>query len=355
MSRTSLVPRRGILCLSLIAGALAFTSTLAGQQPVSTVSLDRVDPLVVDGIEVLPVQGNVYMLVGGGANVAVQIGPGGVVVVDTGTAGQTARLIAAIRRLTNKPIRSMINTNADPDHVGGNGAIVEAGGGFRGPGNTHPLGQNAGVETLAHEEAFNRMLQGGPGLPAMFGDALPRSTFFTPRKDIYANGEGIVLLYAPKAHTDGDLLVHFRGSDVVAAGDVFNTTSYPVIDTARGGSVTGVINGLNTLLELTIPERNQMGGTRVIPGHGHIGNEADVVEYRDMVTIIRDRIRTMVNNGMTLDQVKAAQVSLEYDGIYGATTGAWTTDMFIETIFREMTALRPAPQRGAAPQRGTNR
>jgi cyclase len=140
----------------------------------------------------------------------------------------------------------------------------------------------------------------------------------------------------PSAHTDGDILVFFRKSDVVVAGDVFVTTSYPVVDTSRGGSVQGVIDALNAIIELTVPERNQMGGTRVIPGHGRICNEADVVDYRDMVTIIRDRVQEMARKGMTLQQIRAARPSLEYDGIYGATTGEWTADMFIETVYREV-------------------
>ncbi|MGB7218619.1 MAG: MBL fold metallo-hydrolase [Vicinamibacterales bacterium] len=360
MSATVRGPRRGsfgllfLFFIVLLGAALLSMPVAFGQQHVSTVSLDPGETLIVDGIEVLPVQGKVYMLVGGGANVAVQIGQEGVVVVDTGAAGQSRRIIAAIRRLTNKPIRTIINTSADPDHVAGNAAFVEAAGGPRGPGTATPLGPNAGAEMISTEGAYNKMLTGGPGRPEMLGDALPRSTFFTPRKDIYSNGEGIALIFQPRAHTDGDLMAHFRASDVVVTGDVFNTTSYPVIDTAQRGTVNGVIAALNTIIELTIPERNQMGGTRVIPGHGRISNEADVVDYRDMVTIIRDRIRDAVNKGMTLEQVKAAKFSLEYDGIYGATTGPWTTDMFTEAIFREMTALRPPPpQRGATPQRGT--
>ena len=143
-------------------------------------------------------------------------------------------------------------------------------------------------------------------------------------------------MFQPAAHTDGDILVFFRKSDVVAAGDVFVTTSYPVFDPARGGSVQGIIDGLNTILDLTVPERNQMGGTRVIPGHGRICNEADVLEYRDMVTIIRDRVQAMVKKGMSLAQVQAARVSLEYDGIYGSTIGGWTTEMFIEAIYKDL-------------------
>jgi glyoxylase-like metal-dependent hydrolase (beta-lactamase superfamily II) len=277
------------------------------------------------------------MIVGAGANVAVQIGEEGAFVVDTGGSGQSQRLLTAVNRLTNRPIRFLVNTNADSDHVAGNDVIVKSQRGTRGPqpggGGGGAPGQNVGVVSVAHENAFNRMSTGSEGVPPLTGDALPASTFFTPRKDLFSNGEPVQLISQPAAHTDGDILVFFRKSDVVATGDVFVTTSYPVIDSARGGSVQGVIDALNAIIELTVPERNQMGGTRVIPGHGRICNEADVVDYRDMVTIIRDRVQEMAKKGMTLQQIKAARPSLEYDGIYGSTTGLGTTEKFVEAIY----------------------
>jgi cyclase len=326
---------------ALVGGALYSIGLLVlhAQQPVTTVPLTPPPPpLIVDGLEILPVQGNVHMIVGAGANVGVQIGDEGAFVVDTGGSGQSQRLLAAVSRLTNRPIRFIVNTNADGDHIAGNDVIVKSQGGTRGPrpGGGGGQDQNAGVVTVAHENAFDRMSTGSQGVPPLTGDGLPASTFFTPRKDLFSNGEPVQLIFQPNAHTDGDILVFFRKSDVVATGDVFVTTSYPVIDTARGGSVQGVIDGLNAIIELTVPERNQMGGTRVIPGHGRICNEADVVDYRDMVTIIRDRVQEMAMKGMTIQQVKAARPSLEYDGLYGATSGEWTTDMFLETVYREV-------------------
>jgi glyoxylase-like metal-dependent hydrolase (beta-lactamase superfamily II) len=308
------------------------------QQPVTTVALTPPPPpLVVDGLEILPVQGSVHMIAGAGANVAVQIGHEGVFVVDSGDAGNSEQLLAAVNRLTNRPVRFLVNTNADADHVAGNEVIVKSQRGTRGPspggGGGGAAGQNVGVVSVAHENAYNRMSAGAPGVAPLTGDGLPASTFFTPRKDLFSNGEPVQLISQPGAHSDGDILVFFRKSDVVVTGDVFVTTGYPVIDAARGGSVQGVIDALNAIIELTVPERNQMGGTRVIPGHGRICNEADVVEYRDMVTIVRDRVQEMAGKGMTLQQVKAARPSLEYDGIYGAAQG---TDMFLETIYLEV-------------------
>ena len=151
-------------------------------------------------------------------------------------------------------------------------------------------------------------------------------------------GEPIEMIHQPAAHTDGDLMVFFRKSDVIVAGDVFSTDRYPVIDAKRGGTLGGVLDGLNRLIDLAIPEYNSMGGTRVIPGHGRIANEIDLVEYRDAMTIIADRITQLVLEGKTLEQVKAAGVSLDFDGVYGATSGPWTTDMFVEAVYREIKA-----------------
>ena len=330
-------------------GALLFAGLVAApiagpraQQPVLLVPLTPPPPaLIVDGIEVLPVQGNVFMIVGAGGNMTAQVGDEGVLLVDSGAPNQGARLLNALSRLTSQPVRFLVNTNDDLDHVSGNGAIVKAHGGTRGPrpggvSGENPLGPNAGVLTMAHENAYNRMSAGRPGMPPMTGDALPESTFFTPRKEFFSNGEPVQLLATTGAHTDGDVMVFFRKSDVLSTGDVFVTTTYPVVDRTRGGSIQGVIDALNAIIDVTVPERNQMGGTRVVPGHGRICNEADVVDYRDMVTIIRDRVRDMAKKGMSLAQVKAAKPSLEYDGIYGATTGAWTTDMFLEAIYRDV-------------------
>jgi glyoxylase-like metal-dependent hydrolase (beta-lactamase superfamily II) len=158
----------------------------------------------------------------------------------------------------------------------------------------------------------------------------------------FFNGEGIQLLHEPAAHTDGDTLVHFRGSDVIAAGDVYLTTSYPIIDVQRGGTINGVIDGLNRILDLSVAEFRTEGGTLIIPGHGRISDSADVAYYRDMVTIIRDRIQSMMKKGMTLEQVTAAKPTADYDPRYGSTTPPWTTEMFIEAVYTTLGRQEPA-------------
>jgi cyclase len=324
----------------LVAGALLCGVATVGAQVVPLVralSEDWPETIKVDGIEILPVLKNVYMLVGGGANVTISIGDEGVVMVDSGAPGQATRLQNAVRRLTRRPLRFLINTTSDPDHIGGNGEMVRWAGGTSGPqagqgGNRPP---NVGTAVIAHEGSYNRMITGTPQFAALTGEALPESTFFTPRKDLYANGEPVQVLFQPAAHTDGDVMVFFRSSDVVAAGEIYRTDQYPFVDLTRGGSINGLLGGLNNLLDITVPQRNQMGGTRVVPAYGRISNEADVLEYRDMLTIIRDRVKAMADKGQTLAQVKAAGVALEYNGVYG-TKANWTGDMFVEAVYNSL-------------------
>jgi glyoxylase-like metal-dependent hydrolase (beta-lactamase superfamily II) len=332
--------RTACAVLTICAAIATLTSTLSGQTPVALVPLERpAPPAVVAGLDILKVQGQVFMIAGAGANIVVQAGDEGVLVVDTGAAGQSAKVLEAIDKLSPKRLRFMINTSADADRTGNNDAVVKSVGLFGpnrpatvvGGGGNNPGGANAGALTVAHENALNRMLSAG-----LSGDALPISTFFGAHKDFFSNGESVQLFYQPAAHTDGDILVVFRRSDVVATGDIFVPNRYPVIDTAKGGTVQGEIDALNNILDITVPERNQMGGTRVIPGHGRISNEAEIVDYRDMVTIVRDRVQDMIKKGMTLAQIKAAKPTLEYDGYYGAPTGPASPDGFLEAVYRTL-------------------
>jgi cyclase len=290
-------------------------------------------------IQVLPVQEHVYMLAGAGGNIAVQVGDDGVLVVDSGLPEAREKVVAAIRQLSDKPIRFILNTDADPDHTGANEILARAGskvgGGLLVGGNAGP-----GASVIAHEQVLRTMSAAAGKPAAMPAGAWPTDAYAGETKEVYFNGEGIELLHQPGAHTAGDSLVYFRRSDVVVAGDIYVNTSYPVIDRERGGTFSGVIAGLNRIIDLTIPKDWQEGGTMVIPGHGRLADEADVVEYRDMLTIIRDRIQDLVKKGMTLDQVKAARPTLDYDGRYGATSGPWTTAMFIEAAYRDLSPGR---------------
>jgi cyclase len=290
-------------------------------------------------LHMVPVQGNVYMLVGAGGNITLQVGKEGILLVDTGLASTSDKVLAAIRQLSDKPIRYIVNTHVHADHTGGNEKIAPAGVTITGGNVVANIGESAGkgAAVIAHENVLNRMsAPTGSQSPAPFV-AWPTDTYANDEKDLFFNGEGIQVFHQRAAHTDGDSIVFFRRSDVVSTGDIFMTTSYPIIDLQRGGSIQGVIDGLNRIIDLTIPAEKQEGGTYVIPGHGRLCDEADVVYYRDMTTIIRDRIEDMIKRGMTLEQVNAAKPTRDYDPLYGATTGFWTTDMFVEAVYKSLT------------------
>jgi glyoxylase-like metal-dependent hydrolase (beta-lactamase superfamily II) len=290
------------------------------------------------GLSILHVQGNVHLMVGAGANVVVQLGDLGAILVDTGTAQNADAVLAALRTLTSRPVRYIITTHSHPDHVGGNERVGAAGLPTSGRG-VAVVGAGAGAraEIIAHEETLNRMsAPAGSQAPTPVA-AWPTSTYSSSRKEFFYNGEGVQIVHLPSAHTDGDSIVFFRRSDVIAAGDVYSTVSYPIIDAQRGGSIGGILDGLNRLLELVISGEKTEGGTMIVPGHGRISDEADLVEYRDMVTIIRDRVQDMVNRGMTLAQVQTARPTMEYDGLYGSAPG-WSAAQFVEAVYRD---LRP--------------
>jgi glyoxylase-like metal-dependent hydrolase (beta-lactamase superfamily II) len=278
------------------------------------------------GIGVLKVQGNLYMLVGAGANVAAQVGNDGILVVDPGTGAMAKETAAALRGLSPKPISWVVDTSGDADHTGGNAALPQA---ISGPG--------ARPRIVAHENVLNRMSAATLGNQEKVPDALwPNDEYFLPTKDFAFNGEAVVVYHVPAAHTDGDSIVHFRRSDVLATGDVFTPGRYPVIDVERGGTIQGMIDAVNLILRITVPLKYQEAGTYVIPGHGRLCDEADVVEFRDMVTIVRDRVRDLKSKGMMLDAVKAARPTRDYDTEYNA-GGA---DAFVEAIYKTLDAKK---------------
>ena len=321
---------RRLACLAaLLAGAAAAVS---GQGQGSPAGAGNATPPAVQSLHV---QGNVWMLVGGGfVNAAVQIGSDGVLVVDTMTDALAEPMLAEIKRLAgDKPIRWIVNTHAHPDHTGGNAKVAAAGRSIIAGNFAGQAGQAAAnfAQIIAHENTGNRLAAIQPALPV---HATPAETFFGTRHEFFFNDEAVQLIHVPNAHSDGDVMVFFRKSDVLAAGDLYVNSTFPVINTAQGGSIKGVLAALNTIIDVTVPRRKQEGGTFVIPGHGRLADEADVVEARDMSTIIRDRYAEAVKKKQTLAQAKAARLVRDYEGRYGAAQGFWTTDAFVEAVYR---------------------
>jgi cyclase len=295
-------------------------------------------------LHIVPVQGRVYLLVGAGANITVQIGDDGVLLVDTGSAQASDKVVAAVRTLSDKPIRYIIDTSIDADHSGGNQAISQTGSTIAGGNVLGEIGESAaqGAAVISFQSILDRMSAPHTRDSAPQA-AWPTDTYGLPQKNIFVNDEAVEIMHEPAAHTDGDSIVFFRRSDVVATGDLFSTTSYPVIDLDRGGSIQGIVDALNVLLyQVTVSGPKQENGTMIIPGHGRLCDQADLVVYQEMVTIIRDRIEDMIKKGMTLEQVKAAKPTSDYDPVYGATSGAWTTDMFVEAAYESLSRKKEA-------------
>jgi glyoxylase-like metal-dependent hydrolase (beta-lactamase superfamily II) len=287
-------------------------------------------------LHVLQVQPNVYMLVSAEGNFTVQTGSEGALLVDTGTASLNAKITAELKKLSDQPLRYVIDTDMHPNHTGGNAAFAKFGSALGGAGFG---GGRGNAVVIAHEKVLSRMSDPPrAGEAAINSDDFPADAFSGRQKDLYFNGEAVIIYHEPNAHTDGDSIVYFRRSDVIAAGDVFVTTSYPDIDIAHGGTIQGEIEALNDIIELAVPADKEEGGTMIIPGRGRLCDEFDVVDYRDMVTIVYERIQDLVKKGNTLEQVKAARPTRDYDQRYGQ-NGA--TDRFVTAIYTNLTAKKP--------------
>ena len=316
--------------------ALALACGLAVAAPALAQAPSPGEPPADDGeLDVLHVQGNVWLIAGAGGNVAVQAGDQGVIVVDTGVMGVGNDVIEAIAGITDRPIRYIINTSMAPQHVGGNEALASLPG-----GSTSGAERGAMVSVIAQENVFIKMSRPGPDGEAPYPvGAWPSDGYYAPRRGMIFNGEGIDIIHMPNAHSDGDSAVYFRGSNVLVTGDIFTTTNLPLVNYTEGGSYAGTLAALNQMLDIAIADDLMEGGTYIVPGHGYVADEADLVEYRDMVYIVRDRLRQMiVADGLTLAQVRTARPVLGWEGRYGRPE--WTVDMFLDAVYDEFLAER---------------
>jgi glyoxylase-like metal-dependent hydrolase (beta-lactamase superfamily II) len=301
-------------------------------------------------LDVVQLRPNFYVIGGAGGNVVVQLGPEGVILVDSGSTERADQVLAAVRRLTDLPIRYIVNTSMDADHTGGNEKLARAGLSIlpgavvAGAGLGDDVVSNFGrASVLAHENVLGRMSAPTGRQSPVASGLWPTKTFAYHQYSMYLNGEGIQVIHQPAAHTDGDTIVFFRRGDVIATGDIIDTTRWPVIDTKRGGTVQGELDALNRLMDMTVynlPLQWKADRTFLVPGHGHVYDKLDLLEYRDAVTIVRDRVQDLIDEGKTLAQVKAANPTLGYRSQYGADSGPWTTDMFVEVIYNELSAKK---------------
>ena len=311
-----------IALVLVLEGGQRAHSLLAQQQSASTTA----------AFETIQIRPNVFVIFGAGSNVAVHVGEDGVILVDSGATAMADNLLAAVRAITKQPIRMIINTSADADHVGGNDTVGSAGIAI----NPDSFSDEEHATVLAHENVLQRMSTPKGNETPFPVDMWPNETFTSKLRSMYINDDAIQVIRQLGAHTDGDTMVHFRRADVIVTGDVIDLRQFPVIDPARGGSIQGELDALNHLLDLTVPAMPLVlkpGRTLLVPGHGRVSDYGELVEYRDMVTVIKDIIQDMITRGMTLEQVKAANPTQGYRRRYGADSGPWTTDMFVEAIY----------------------
>jgi glyoxylase-like metal-dependent hydrolase (beta-lactamase superfamily II) len=307
------------------------------------------------------VQGEVWLLAGEprASNVAVQIGDDGVLVVDTGAQSMAPELLAQIQQLAREhavdqgAIRFVVNTNGRADHIGGNAVIRAAGStiaGAAGGGGRIAAGEEsrgiagviAGAAVIANQNVLTRLVaENAAGGRDAAQPLWPTDTEDFDLYNSWFNGEAVRLFHPSSANTDGQLMVQFRRSDVIAAGDVIDMNAYPVIDVARGGTIDGELVALNHLIDLAVPAERQEGGTVVIPGHGRLCDQSDVVHYKDMLTVIRNRVQFYRNQGKTLQQVLALGVTADYEERWGASAGAWTTTDFVTAVYRTLSPKGP--------------
>lgn len=302
----------------------------------------------------LALRGGLWMLTVQGINVTVQSGAEGLIVVDTGPAGAAGQLLREIGQLSDRPIRFLIDTNADAQIIGGNAVLAGAGQSLATTdtfdalevnGNTSKVslpGQGNTAVVIARQSVLTQMLS-EPG--ANYASAaLPSDTFTRKQFNFFLNGSPIAVVSLPGGHSGSDAAVRFDRPDVVVTGAVFDQTSFPVIDVANGGSIEGELAALdeiaNTLSYAHVPVLENSGATLIVPVRGPVSDEDDLVTYRDMVATVRDRVEYYLEQGKTLEQVQGLNPARGYRMRYGSDSGQWTTRQFIQAVYESLRGER---------------
>ncbi|HEX4023939.1 MAG TPA: hypothetical protein VHX52_04445 [Steroidobacteraceae bacterium] len=294
------------------------------------------------------------MLTVDGVNLGLQTGSEGTVVVNPGPAGAAQAVSAAIRSISDQPIRFIIDTSADAELTGGNAAIAGTGQNLAGLAGFNLVN---GVDTPQEGHAASIV-----GTQAVLQDlilrgqtdaaALPTETFTRPQYDFYLNGQGIDVIAEPRAHSDADSVVLFRRSDVLVTGALLDMTHWPVIDVAHGGGINGEIDAINrimnTLVDSPAPILRENEGTLVIPVRGPVCDQADLLAYRDMLWAVRERVQYGIEHGKSLAQIEASDPTQGYNTRYGADGGAWSTHDFIAAVYKSLQATERAHGRNNA-------
>ena len=234
-------------------------------------------------MKVHPVVGQVSYIEGAGGNIGLFVGDDGVFLIDDQFAPLTDKIVAAVRTVSDKPIRFIVNTHMHPDHTGGN----------------ENFGKR-GTLIFGHDNVRSQMAAAGY-------EQEPPLITYGHDMSFHINGETVHAFKTPDAHTNNDSYIVFKGSNAIHTGDVYRTTSYPYIDTANGGTFLGLINALDLLIEISDDD------TKIVPGHGVISNIAEVRSWRDMLVAIRDRVQSAIDDDKTLEQIQAAGLTREYD------------------------------------------
>lgn len=257
-------------------------------------------------ININPVAGNVSYIEGQGGNIGLFIGEDGIFLIDDQYAPLTDRIVAAIRLISDEPIRFLVNTHMHPDHTGGNENFGRM-----------------GTTIFGHDNVRSQMEIAG------YAEEPPLITF-NDELSFHINGETVHVFKVPNAHTNGDVFIKFRGSNVVHTGDVYRTTTYPYIDVNNGGSYIGTIDALNLLLAVSDAD------TKIIPGHGGVSNVAEVTAFRDMLVVIRDRVGEAIREGMSLEEIQSAGLTAEYDERWAADGRIGGADTMLSAVYADM-------------------